>query len=100
GSPTLAYVPDPDDAGNTVLSVSGRTEGYYGIQSPVGAFDEGVTYTVTARVRTAGVDQNAHFTFNEPGASNEYAWVGTASTGTDSAWVSMSGTFTPGANAA
>ena len=99
GSPSLAYVPDPDDATNTVLSVSGRTEGYYGIQSPVGAFDEGVTYTVTARVRTAGVDQNAHFTFNETDASNPYLWVGTAGTGTDSAWVSMSGTFTPGANA-
>jgi endo-1,4-beta-xylanase len=100
GAPTLAYVADPADAENTVLSVSGRTNGYDGIQSPVGAFDEGVTYTVTAKVRTAGVDQNAHFTFNEPGASNEYAWVATASTGEISEWVAMSGTFTPGAGAA
>ncbi|MGC4174157.1 endo-1,4-beta-xylanase [Demequina sp.] len=99
GSPTLAYVADPDNAENTVLSVSGRTSGYFGIQSPVGAFDEGVAYTITAKVRTAGTSGAAHFTYNEPGADNEYSWVGNTSTGTDSAWKTVTGTFTPGAGA-
>ena len=99
GSPTLAYVADPDNAGNQVLSVSGRTSGYFGIQSPVGAFDEGVTYTISAKVRTNAANGAAHFTYNEPGASNEYSWVGNTSTGTDSTWKVVTGTFTPGAGA-
>ena len=99
GSPTLAYVADPDDAGNQVLSVSGRVNGYDGIQSATGAFDEGVTYTISARVRTDAVDQNAHFTFNDPGADNQYSWVGTTGTGTDSEWKTVTGTFTPSSSA-
>ena len=101
GTPTLAYVADPDDASNQVLSVSGRTSGYFGIQSPTGAFDEGVEYTVTARVRTAGVNGAAHFTFNEPGASNRVRVGRQHGHGHRRAtWKVVTGTFTPGANAA
>ncbi len=99
GGPTLAYVADPADAGNQVLSVSGRANGYDGIQSAVGAFSEGVQYTISARVRTNGVDAQAHFTFNDPGASNQYDWKGTVNTGTASEWTTMTGTFTPSAEA-
>jgi endo-1,4-beta-xylanase len=99
GSPTLAFVPDPDDAGNTVLSVADRAAGYYGIQTATGAFEEGVLYSITARVRTDAADSTAHFTYNEPGASNEYAWVAATATGTSGEWVTMTGTFTPGENA-
>ena len=98
-SPTLAYVPDPDDSENTVLSVSGRANGWDGIQSATGVFNEGVEYTISARVRTEGVSENAHFTYNEPSAGEPYVWVGTTPTGTAGEWVTVSGSFIPGSNA-
>ena len=91
GSPALAYVPDPDDAGNTVLSVSGRTAGYFTVQSPTGLFTEGVEYTMSARVRPAS-EGATRFVVKEG-----YHWVGNTTTPAG-AWTTVTGTFTADAD--
>lgn len=100
GSPDIDFVEDPEDSSNTVVALTERGEGWHTIQSAQGVFEEGVLYTATARVRTDGDNALAHFTYNEPGDSPRYDWVGTAPTGTDSEWIEISGSFTPGENAA
>ncbi len=91
GSPALAYVPDPDDAANTVLSVSGRTAGYFTVQSLTGLFTEGVEYTMSARVRPAS-EGATRFVVKEG-----YHWVGNTTTPAG-AWTTVTGTFTADAD--
>ena len=95
GNPTLAVVVDPTDSSNHVLSITGRTQDYEGIQSPV-IFTAGKTYTLSMDVRLApGVtgSAQAHFT-----ARAGYTWLGN-DTVTADAWTKISATWTPAADA-
>jgi|GEM_PF-5799258 len=98
GSPTLTYVADPDNANNQVLQVTNRTNSYFGIQSPTGVLQPGQTYTATMKVRLLAGDTSTadvHFTLNSDTATgNKYAWVPGSTSITDSAWTTVSGTFT------
>lgn len=91
GSPALAFVPDPDDAANTVLSVTGRTAGYFTVQSPTGLFTEGVEYTMTARVRPAA-DGATRFVVKDG-----YHWAGNTTTPAG-VWTTITATYTADAD--
>ncbi|GAB4086727.1 hypothetical protein GCM10028784_33570 [Myceligenerans cantabricum] len=92
GNATLDVVPDPDDAGDNVLSIT-RAADHEGIQSPTGLFEPGATYHFSMRARVAP-DGDA-----QPEATDvrfvmkpDYDWI--ANTTVTSAWTDVSGSFT------
>ncbi|MFW2514432.1 endo-1,4-beta-xylanase [Demequina sp. SO4-13] len=96
GDATLAVVDDGSGA-NNVLAVTDRANAYDGPSSPTGAFEADVEYTFSIDVRLAA-DSALRLIANEPGASNEFVWVGNTQ-GTADEWVTVTGTHTFGAGA-
>ncbi|NTV40134.1 MAG: hypothetical protein HGA51_09325, partial [Demequinaceae bacterium] len=97
GGPALAVIDDGTGA-NKVLDVTNRVNAYDTISSPVGDFVEGTPYTFSFDIK-ASVATDLRLVVNEPGAANEYVWVGNTSASAG-AWTTVTGTFTLGAGAA
>lgn len=93
---TLTYVPDPDNASNTVLAVA-RTADYVGVQSPAGVLVPGTVYNVSMKVRLADPAAGAaSFRFvGKPG----YDWIANTDGVTGTAWTTVSGAYTVPAGA-
>lgn len=82
--------------GAQALLVTGRTAGWNGAQVDVSTlFTEG-EYHVTGWVKLAAGQEptQVNFGVNQPGAENEYPWVGARVAVTDSAWVQLDGYYT------
>ncbi|GAB3164542.1 hypothetical protein GCM10027059_20820 [Myceligenerans halotolerans] len=99
GSATLEVVPDPDDAGNNVLSVT-RAADYEGLQSPAGIFEAGATYDFSMRARIAPAAEGE----TPPESTGirfvmkpDYTWVG--NTTITSEWTTVTGSYTAAADA-
>ncbi|MBO0611251.1 endo-1,4-beta-xylanase [Myceligenerans salitolerans] len=99
GSATLNVVPDPDDAGNNVLSIT-RAADYEGIQSPTGIFEAGATYDFSMRARIAPAADGE----TQPASTGvrfvmkpDYDWIG--NTTITSEWTTVTGSFTAAADA-
>jgi endo-1,4-beta-xylanase len=99
GGAALEVVPDPDDAGDNVLSIT-RSADYEGIQSPTGIFRAGATYdfSMRARIAPAAGDETP------PSATDvrfvmkpDYTWIG--NTTITSEWTTVAGSFTAPADA-
>ena len=88
---------DTAAADGKVLEVANRTADYDGLESPTGVLVPGQTYTVSMKVRLApDMSDSAQFAIvlRNDGAANGYAWVANASGVTDSAWTTVTNTFT------
>ncbi len=83
-------------SGAQALKVSGRTAGWNGPQVDVSSLFTGGQYHVTGWVKLAAgqAPTQLNFGVNQPGASNEYPWVGSRLDVTDSAWVQLDGYYT------
>lgn len=78
------------------LAVTGRTANWNGAQLPVGTLVTEGTYTVEAWVRLADpaaapIDLNLGM--QQPGAANEYPWVGVPEEVDGVTWVRLAGTY-------
>ena len=78
------------------LLITGRTAGWNGAQLPVGSLVTEGTYEIEAWVKLApGSDPaGVNLGMQQPGASNEYPWVGGRPTVTADGWVQLSGSYT------
>jgi len=78
------------------LLVSGRTAGWNGAQLAVGSLVTEGTYEIEAWVKLApGSDPaGVNLGMQQPGASNEYPWVGGRPTVTADDWTLLSGSYT------
>ncbi|AYF98192.1 endo-1,4-beta-xylanase [Protaetiibacter intestinalis] len=81
--------------GSGALKVTGRTEGWNGPSLPGSLLTSG-TYHISGWVKLVSGQSATKLNFgvNQPGASNEYPWVGDRLDVTDSAWVQIGGDFT------
>ncbi|MDN4481561.1 endo-1,4-beta-xylanase [Demequina muriae] len=95
-----AFVADPDDAENTVLSLTERTENYFSVSTP-GAGEmlvEGVEHSVSVRVRLGSPDDSPTTVAIADNVSYSAIIGADASADvTASAWTTLVGTYTPGA---
>lgn len=92
---TVAMTDAAAHGGTQSLGITGRTNGWNGAAIDGALFEPGVEYTVSAWVRLldpAGAATGVNLGINQPGAANEYPWVGSRLTvGAD--WVQLTGTF-------
>ncbi|MCP2637946.1 endo-1,4-beta-xylanase [Microbacterium sp. HD4P20] len=92
---TIATTDAAAHSGTQSLAITGRTSSWNGAAIDGGLFQPGVEYTVSAWVRLldpAGAATGVNLGINQPGAANEYPWVGSRlSVGGD--WVQLTGTF-------
>ncbi len=95
---TIAQTDAAAHTGTHSLAITNRANTWSGASIDVSTlFDEGVEYTISAWVRlaapaaeTVGVNLGV----NQPGASNEYPWVGSRTTVGATEWVELKGTYT------
>jgi len=96
GPATLTIAAEGHDSDSSML-VSSRADGWHGPQLPVGALVTEGTYEISGWVKLpAGTEGTAEINFGmqQPGASNEYPWVGgRLEVGADE-WVHLAGTYT------
>ncbi len=96
GPVTLAIAAEGHDSAKSML-VSGRADGWHGPQIPVGSLITEGTYQISGWVKLpAGTEGTTEINFGmqQPGASNEYPWVGgRLEVGADE-WVELSGSYT------
>src|SRR5690606_29058534 len=79
------------------LLVSGRSDGWHGVQTPInGLFEEGKTYQVSAWVKLAEGEDPANLKFTVAEVPESYEEVNTAVEVTDAEWVQISGSYTRG----
>ncbi|QAY61971.1 hypothetical protein ET495_00130 [Xylanimonas allomyrinae] len=83
-------------SGAQALKLSGRTAGWNGAQVDVSSLFTAGDYHVTGWVKLVAGQAATQLNFgvNQPGASNEYPWVGSRVDVTDSAWVKLDGYYT------
>ena len=94
---TIAQTDAAAHGGTHGLAITGRTAAWHGASVDVSAlFEPGVTYTISAWVRLldpAATPVGVNLGANQPGAANEYPWIGSRATiGAD--WVQLTGTYT------
>lgn len=92
GAPTLEVVADPLGGDGQVLSVSDRSEDWDTLQSPSGLFEEGATYSVSARVLIPDAAADARFIVKDG-----FHWVGNTAVPAGE-WTTISGQFTADAD--
>lgn len=79
------------------LGVTGRTQNWNGAQLPVGTLLTEGTYTIEAWVKLADPAAPAamlNLGMQQPGADNEFPWVGGQLSVDGTAWVRLSGSYT------
>ncbi len=83
-------------SGAQALKVTGRTAGWNGAQVDVSTLFTAGEYHVTGWVKlVAGqAPTELNFGVSQPGAANEYPWVGSRLPVTDGAWVQLDGYYT------
>ncbi|WP_196250734.1 endo-1,4-beta-xylanase [Cellulomonas sp. JZ18] len=93
GGPTLAQV---TEGTNKVLSVTGRANSYDSVSTATGLFEDGVEYTLSAKVKL--VDDVAGASARLVGyrgadGTGAYTWVGNTAV-SSTAWTTIQGTYT------
>ncbi|WP_171013098.1 endo-1,4-beta-xylanase [Microbacterium sp. 2FI] len=93
---TIAQTDAAAHTGTHALAITNRTSSWNGASVDVSTlFEPGVTYTISAWVRLldpAATPVGVNLGANQPGADNEYPWVGSRPTvGAD--WVQLTGTY-------
>ncbi len=95
---TIAQTDAAAHGGSHSLAITDRANTWSGASIDVATlFDEGVEYSISAWVRLADPSAAAigvNLGVNQPGAANEYPWVGSRTTVDGTAWVQLSGTYT------
>jgi endo-1,4-beta-xylanase len=86
GENTLSF---PEVDGSRVLQVTDRDADYVGIESPLGVFEPGTTYSVSARIKLAEGTPATQARFVMKPA---YTWAGNAPVTAD-AWTTLTGQY-------
>ncbi|WP_243847455.1 endo-1,4-beta-xylanase [Microbacterium ulmi] len=94
GSGALALDADAH-SGAQALKITGRTDGWNSPKLPGALLTTG-TYHISAWVKLVAGQPAAKLNvgINQPGAANQYAWVGSRVDVTDAAWVQIGGDYT------
>ena len=93
---TVAVIATDGHESTSSLAITGRTAGWNGAQLPVGTLVTEGTYEIEAWVKLAPGSEPAgvNLGMQQPGATNEYPWVGGRPTVSADEWTLLSGSYT------